>query len=941
MGTVVRARAADGRDVALKLMSQRLTPESTARFSRERRLLAALGEAEGFVALLDSGESARGPFFVMPYLAGGTLRERLARGPLGIEDGKALGVALARAMALAHEMGIVHRDLKPENVLFDAGGKPFIADLGLAKHFDAQAPGASQSVALSRQGDLRGTAGYMAPEQMRDAASVGPPADVFALGAILYECLAGRPAFAGETVLDLISKVEHGTHEPLVSLRSDVPRSLARVIERSLSGDPGARPRDAGELARTLEEGEARRLPVARFVVAAGLAVAATAALVLWKAAPEPGATDGTAPVRTGTAPGRPSPPDPFAPEADTPPVFMDRSELPPGYVNLLQMPRARLLDIVGEYSRHASAPIQQISLSGDGRLVLASDDSGQVKLWDVASGKKVRTLVSARAGIHGVAISPDARRAIIGFPDGAIRLLDLATGETIRTLGKHSATINTIAFSRDGKLAVSTSEDATLQVFDLESQASFALTGHGKGVTYAVFTPDGRRVLSSSSDNTLKLWDLAAARRHGDALIRTFTGHKQWVLACDVSPDGRSGASAGLDGHARIWDLETGAQILDFKDHASLVCSVRFTPDGRHVLTGCMDAAIQVWDLDTKEVKLLAGHQMTVSCLAATPDGRSALSGSWDESVRVWDLSSGQESRRLLERDRSVRGVSFLPGGKTFVTASDDGRARLLSLETRNQVRAFGGHGGAVLSVDTSGDGKRVVTGCEDGLVRVYDTAKEGPLFALAGHQGPVRAVAVSADGARAASAGEDGTVRIWDPVTGRQERVIDEAKGQLFSVALSANGARVAAGGADNVVRVWNATTGDLVGQLTGHKNAIRALSIDAEGERVLSGSDDRTVRSWTVLPRGHVAVPGIKSEVAAAVLFPDLRGFAVVLANGSLCFSPHDTEGPPERVDLRVKGLEDRPLSLAVSRDGTRVLVGTERGVVFHLQLGPADR
>src|SRR5205807_1951035 len=119
--------------------------------------------------------------------------------PLGIDETIALGRALASTLARAHERGVVHRDLKPENVLFARRapiadiGRPLVADLGLAKQFLKDgAPDAAASASLSRSGDMRGTAGYASREQLGDAKSVGPPADVFSLGAILYECLAGE-----------------------------------------------------------------------------------------------------------------------------------------------------------------------------------------------------------------------------------------------------------------------------------------------------------------------------------------------------------------------------------------------------------------------------------------------------------------------------------------------------------------------------------------------------------------------------------------------------------------------------------------------------------------------------------------------------------------------------------------------------------------------------
>jgi len=251
MGAVFEARAQDGRAVALKILLKN-DPERVARFQRESRLLASLGEADGFVPLVESGVTPAGAYLVMPLVPGGTLRDKLVRGPLGIDETIALGRALAAALGRAHAKGIVHRDVKPENVLFTADGRPLVTDLGLGKHWDPAAPGASQSISLSRHGIARGTAGYMAPEQLADAKTVGPPADVFALGAILYECLAGGPPFAAESFVELAAKVARGEHEPLRGRRPDAPSWLVASIERALAPAIEDRWADGVALARAL-----------------------------------------------------------------------------------------------------------------------------------------------------------------------------------------------------------------------------------------------------------------------------------------------------------------------------------------------------------------------------------------------------------------------------------------------------------------------------------------------------------------------------------------------------------------------------------------------------------------------------------------------------------------------------------------------------------------
>ncbi len=281
MGTVHRGRARDGREVAIKLLA-RSDADTVARFERERRLLGGFSAREGFVPLLDAGTGPRGPYLVMPLLAGGTLRSRLQRGALGIDETIAIGRALASALATAHGRGVVHRDVKPENVLFDDAGRALLADLGLAKHFASLAPGASQSVDLSLRGAFLGTAGYMAPEQMTDATTVGPAADVFALGAVLYECLAGRPAFEAPSVVELLQIVQRGTVEPLAARRKDAPAWLVAAIERALARRLEARLPDGAAFARALA-GPARsrrrgaRLLALGVLVVAGLVGSAVA----------------------------------------------------------------------------------------------------------------------------------------------------------------------------------------------------------------------------------------------------------------------------------------------------------------------------------------------------------------------------------------------------------------------------------------------------------------------------------------------------------------------------------------------------------------------------------------------------------------------------------------------------------------------------------------
>jgi cytochrome c peroxidase len=251
-GTVYRARDPEGAWVALKRLRSR---EALQRFPRERLIQAELGREGGFVPVLDAGADAEGAWLVMPLLAGGTLRDRLRVGRLSVAEVTELGVLLGDALGRAHARGFVHRDLKPENVLFDEEGRPLIADLGIAKHLGGDAQlGLSRS--LSNTGETRGTLGYLAPECVKDSKHASPAADVYALGAVLYECAAGRAPFEGTTVVELLSRLVSGRHVPLGRVRPDLPAPLRDVIERCLAADPSGRYPEGASLAEALRVAE-------------------------------------------------------------------------------------------------------------------------------------------------------------------------------------------------------------------------------------------------------------------------------------------------------------------------------------------------------------------------------------------------------------------------------------------------------------------------------------------------------------------------------------------------------------------------------------------------------------------------------------------------------------------------------------------------------------
>jgi serine/threonine protein kinase len=243
-GVVYAARASDSETVALKVLRPELAADDVVhrRFRREARLAHGITSPH-VVPILDVGETAGTTYLVMPLYPGGSLTERLVGGPLGVDETIELAAQLARGLDELHRRGIVHRDVKPSNVLFDAEGRAALSDFGLARAVD--------STRLTRDGQLLGTPHYLAPELI-EGVEATTASDVYALGCVLYECVAGGPPFAALRLTELgFAHLAEPAPDPR-ERRPELPAGFAEALLAALEKDPEARPPTATALARML-----------------------------------------------------------------------------------------------------------------------------------------------------------------------------------------------------------------------------------------------------------------------------------------------------------------------------------------------------------------------------------------------------------------------------------------------------------------------------------------------------------------------------------------------------------------------------------------------------------------------------------------------------------------------------------------------------------------
>jgi TolB-like protein/predicted Ser/Thr protein kinase len=250
MGVVYKAKDTRlGRAVALKVMRPEWSEDTgyQRRLEREAQAASALNHPN-ILTIYEIGTEGAVTYIAMEYIAGGTLADLLAVGPLPIDRALRLGAQVADALAAAHAAGIVHRDLKPSNIMFAAEDRVKVVDFGIAKLTRLAAPASDKATALTASGSILGSAPYMSPEQAQGHA-VDERSDIFCLGGVLYEMLAGHRPFGGAGGADTLAAILRDTPPPIPGVAPQV----ARVVERCLAKDPSQRFQSAAELKAAIE----------------------------------------------------------------------------------------------------------------------------------------------------------------------------------------------------------------------------------------------------------------------------------------------------------------------------------------------------------------------------------------------------------------------------------------------------------------------------------------------------------------------------------------------------------------------------------------------------------------------------------------------------------------------------------------------------------------
>lgn len=896
MGVVYEARQQSlNRPVALKMiLAGRLArPDEVARFHREAEAAAQL-EHPGIVPIFEIGQHGDQHYFTMGLVTGPSLSARLMDRPLEPQEAAALIREVALAVQYAHEKGVVHRDLKPSNILLSPSDKnhqtdlayfPRVTDFGLAKF-------SRHDQSLTETGQILGTPSYMPPEQAAGQIhDVGPAADIYSLGAVLYACLTGRPPFQSASALDTVRQVLERDPVSLRDLNAAIPLDLETIclkcLEKSIPRRYGTAKAVAEELQRYLDGRPIFARPVSRRErfgrwcrrnpVVAGLTAAVAFSLLLgtvistyfwWKER------------------------DRATSEAD---ARHDEQ-----FHKLVAQQQTRVA--VGESQRAKAALIEQR------RLTLVADAA---RLAEEQSAEELR---------HSLYLADSARWSELAEHNQTAELQRLlarqipATGKTdYRGFDWHywqrqvqtelerlecPAPVERAAISADGTLMALGCSGGRGYLWDLRTQQVvlvFAMAG--QHWTTLSFCQGDRVLLAADEQGQPKAWKLPdgqvlatglprrglseadAAKR--DSIMARVT--PRWPAA--FSKDGTKffGPTSEHFGMA-LWqlhdDLYRGLSTVStgvyfnhnptVNDGKLLLQKLRYQSIPNHpLIIFHSDAASSLMPPVMGAVDRPEIWGAPIFGAAFSPDATTFACGSRDGVVFVLDVASQSVRHQLAAHTGVVWTVAFSPDNRWLATGGEDGLVRIRSVSSGNPSGQYAGHSGPVRTLCFLPESTRVVSAGDDGDVHVWDMAGHQPALRLRGHQGRIDALAVSRDGQELWSGGSDRTLRRWSANAGPTTLSLSTEE-PVTEVALAAETNLMATVGMTSAqewtgITLWNEHTGQVVGTVAADYPTVNCSVAASNDGRLVAAADVMGVRIYDAQSRSLVAQweGGIREE------------------------------------------------------------------------------
>jgi WD40 repeat protein len=960
MGVVYRARQVSlNRVVALKMiLSGHLA--STSDVARFRAEATAAGQLDhpNIVPIYEVGTHAGMDYFSMKFVEGGSLAQWVANCRSKSADFQSQAARLlaqvARGVHYAHQRGTLHRDLKPANILLDrptaanpsAAGTPdssisnpqspvpLVTDFGLAK----QVEGGSQ---ITASGSVLGTPSYMAPEQATGAKGLAVAADVYSLGAILFECLTGQPPFRAESMLETLRLVREQEPARPRSLDPSADPDLETIALKCLEKEAARRYESAAALADDLQRWldgvpiEARPATTTerawkwakRRPAIAGLIGAVAISLLIGTSVSAAFAVDASAEAQRAKEAAR------RAEEAKTEADRRAEAEKDAREKETVALAKETEARNEERNARKAAEEAQKQEKAAHDKAVLAQKQA--------ENEKNAKDKEYVRADGIRLAAEADAAR----FRDPGLSLLLAAEG--VKRAPNHltfNALYAALAECREERLFFGRSRG-------WDDRGWYVYQGD---VIFARYLPGAKRILAAAG-NSLRVWEVDTGKvvgewkgynlkitsvalspdsthaavttqgyapvRHADGTVYNYTdrvvyvvdlakgtdvvrlrGSKQTQGTVAFDEQGKRLVASSWDGFARVYDSATGKLLREIKtgEHAPLMA--RFTPDGRHVLTVTTNVNKGSFGYDSGgfgegDKKLPTDPEIDPEARPLGPSGHGSGSMSGLDNTptlaELWDAETGQSVAKFVKERSGLfklgriwypKSADLSPDGKLLAISFPD-VVGVWEVATGKSVFDLKGHEGDVLGVAFRPGGKQIATVGADKTVRLWSLADGREVLRLRGHTAAVTGVRFATDGKKLVTWSDDKTARVWDVESGAEVVGLRGHTGGLRDAEFRPDGLRVVTAG-DLSVRVWNLEPPRMPDlNLQGHAGKVTAIAYSPDGKFFLTASADQSARLWESATGKFVREFGDGrplGEVRSARFSPDGKRVVTAAAN-----------------------------------------------------------
>ena len=488
---------------------------------------------------------------------------------------------------------------------------------------------------------------------------------------------------------------------------------------------------------------------------------------------------------------------------------------------------------------------VNVLSVFSDGKRIISASDDNTLRLWDLETGEPIHVFEGHSDGIHSVIVFSNEEKIISASHDKTLILWDVNTGQKLKILNVFTGSKRSLAVLPDERKVVVTSYLAVSTV-DLETGESVDVIKPRKlGSRFgALAVVDDRRILVAEAVGShIHLCDIESGR-----ILRTFRGHSSDINDVKMLNNSGKAISASFDKTLKLWEIESGKVLRTFEGHAWPVDRVEVLPHKQQIVSSSLTGTFLVWNLEeTSTSHVVERHNDGVLSLV-TIDLLHVLSASADKTLRMWDLDSGKTSKIYKGHTDEVNDVAFL-SERRFLSASGDTTLRLWDLKTGNTLRTLKGHTKSVNAVATIPEQGWAVSASDDKTLRLWDLKSGKSKRIYDGHTAEVSDILLLPASSQFLSSAYDGTLRQWDIETGNVIRVVEAHKGKIYSMCYFPELHQVASVATDNTIRLWSLDTLEPT-QVLEIPNTVPSDIAAFQRSGLLSVSGDGVLNLWDVV-------------------------------------------------------------------------------------------